>query len=266
MSSRSSKFIEVFAVTLLACASMVGATCVAAAQAWHKTGEEEGVVLETRDVPGMAMPEFRGTTVVNAGFYLVAAVLDDLDRYCEWQQRCVKAKEVSRISELERIFYSRTGAPWPLQDRDTVVHGKSVGLAEGQQAWVRFEALTDTRWPPVSGVVRMPYVKGHWHLVRIDDSHTRVAFQVQADPGGLVPAWAAKLSARQVPRDTLAGLRRQVAKSPSRYQAFLARWRDKSETPPAVTPQLQGSPDNSSPSSTDPECALGYQRGFEAWY
>lgn len=229
----------VFGLTLL----LSPFAAVAAAEPWHKTGEEDGVVLETREVPGSPMPEFRGTTVIAAEFYDVAAVLDDLDRYCEWQQRCLKAREVARVSELDRYFYSRTGVPWPLQDRDVVVRGKSVGLAEGQEVWVRFESVTDARWPPIDGVVRIPLAKGSWHVVRIDDGHTMVQYQVQADPGGLVPGWAARLSAKQVPRDTLAGLRRQLPKIKGKYAAFVAKWRDKGQ-PPSVAPPQHASPAN----------------------
>jgi len=208
----------------------------AAGESWQRTGEEDGVLLETRDVAGAAMPEFRGTTTIPADLYDIAAVLDDLDRYCDWQKRCVKARELARAGELDRHFYTRTGAPWPLHDRDAVLRGRTTGLAEGADVWVRFESVADPRWPPVDGVVRMPLTRGHWRLVRIDGARTRVEFQVQVDPGGIVPAWAARLSARQVPRDTLAGLRRHVPRMIGKYAPFLARWRDKPQ--PAPDPSL----------------------------
>lgn len=205
------------------------ASPAAATEPWRRSGEEDGVVLETREVAGQPMPEFRGTTIVSAELYDVAAVVDDLNHYCDWNKRCVKAREYQRISDTERVFYTRSGAPWPLSDRDVVLLGRVTGLAEGTDVMVRFEALTDARWPAVDGVVRMPVVKGHWRMVRIDAKTTKVEYQVQVDPGGIVPGWAAKLTAKQVPRDTLAGLRRQVAKGPARYAAFLKRWRDKGE-------------------------------------
>lgn len=229
--------IQILSLCVLLGGGLVQGAPSMAAEPWRRTAEEDGVVLETREVAGQPMPEFRGTAVISAELYDVASVVDDLNHYCEWNKRCAKALEYQRISETERVFYTRSGAPWPLSDRDAVLLGRVSGLAEGNEVVVRFEAMSDPRWPPIDGVVRMPLVKGHWRLVRVDAKTTKVEYQVQADPGGIVPGWAAKLSARQVPRDTLAGLRRQVAKSQGRYTAFLNRWRDKpakSEAPPAV--------------------------------
>ncbi len=209
--------------------ALVATGATAAAEPWRRGAEEDGVVLETRELAGQPMPEFRGTTIVAAELYDVAAVVDDLNHYCDWNKRCVKAREYQRVSDTERVFYTRSGAPWPLSDRDAVLLGRVTGLAEGNDVMVRFEAMADPRWPAVDGVVRMPVVKGHWRMVRIDAKTTKVEYQVQVDPGGIVPGWAAKLTAKQVPRDTLAGLRRQVAKGPGRYAAFLKRWRDKGE-------------------------------------
>lgn len=194
---------------------------------WQRTGSEDGVVLETREVADSSLPEFRGTAVLDAPLYEIAAVIDDIDRFCEWQKRCVLAKQLQRINDGERVFYTRTEVPWPLQDRDTVLLGKVSGLPEGQDVWVRFASVADPRWPAKDGVVRMPSVRGHFRLTRIDEMHTRAEYQVRADPGGMVPGWAARLSAKQVPRDTLAGLRRHLPKVKGKYAAFLEKWQPK---------------------------------------
>lgn len=210
--------------------SAVWLACFAApgfAADWERHGSEDGVVLESRQVAGSSLPEFRGSAVLAAPILEIAAIIDDLDRFCEWQKRCVGARQLQRTSDTERIFYTRTAAPWPLQDRDTVLRGKVSGLGENQDVVVRFDHLHDPRFPPHAGVVRMPTVSGHFRMTRIDDDHTRVEYQVRADPGGLVPAWAARLSARQVPRDTLAGLRRHLPKMRGHYTAFVERWRVK---------------------------------------
>lgn len=211
------------AVWLAACWAWLPAIALAAD--WERHGTEDGVLLESRQVPDSSLPEFRGSTTLAATILEIAAIIDDLGRFCEWQKRCVGARQLQRTSDTERIFYTRTEAPWPLQDRDTVLRGKVAGLGENQDIVVRFEHLHDPRFPPHPGVVRMPTLTGHFRMTRIDGDHTRVEYQVRADPGGMVPAWAARLSARQVPRDTLAGLRRHLPKVRGQYAAFIDKWR-----------------------------------------
>ena len=198
-----------------------------AAETWQRLGVDNGVQIDTREVASSPLPEFRGTAVVAADMYEVLAVLDDLRLHCEWQKRCVQAKELRRESAFERLFYSRVGAPWPLQDRDVVLRGRVSFVGAGAELLVTFEQVRDARWPAYGGVVRMPVVRGHYRLTRIDVEKTKVEFQVLADPGGMVPAWAAKLTARQVPRDTLVGLRNYLPKIKGKYAAFLQIWRTK---------------------------------------
>lgn len=201
---------------------------------WELLGTERGVRVETREVAGSDLPEFRGTTTMPFDIYEIAAVLDDLNHFCDWNQRCVSTRELARDDELHRIFYTRTGAPWPVQDRDAVLRGEVTGLAEGNDVMVKFWSIRDPRWPAKSGAVRMPKVKGHWRMWRVGPNQTKVEYQVLADPGGLVPAWAARRTARDVPRDTLAGLRRHIPKVRSKYEAYVNRWRK--PAPPAATP------------------------------
>ncbi|MBM4342580.1 MAG: START domain-containing protein [Deltaproteobacteria bacterium] len=210
------------------CAIVLGCLPVAAGAAqWERHGTEDGVLLESRQVEGSSLPEFRGSATLAAPILEIAAVIDDLDRFCQWQKRCVGARQLQRTSDTERIFYTRTEAPWPLQDRDTVLRGKVSGLGDNLDVVVRFDHLHDPRFPPYPGVVRMPTGSGHFRMTRVDDDHTRVEYQVRADPGGWVPAWAARLSARQVPRDTLAGLRRHLPAVRGRYAEFIEKWRTK---------------------------------------
>jgi hypothetical protein len=202
---------------------LLGFSTLAQAEPWHRVGVEDGVTLEMRDVPGSDLPEFRGTAVLPAALYAVAGVVDDLDRFCEWNARCIKNREYVHVSESERIFYMRSGAPWPLDDRDALLHGVVTGLGTNEIT-VRFEAIRDARWPPLPDAVRMPAVHGSWKMTRVTDTSTRVEYQVLADPGGHIPAWAARMTAKQVPRDTLARLRRHLPKVQGRYQAYIERW------------------------------------------
>lgn len=188
---------------------------------WQRISNEDGVTVDTRDVPGESLPVFRGITTVSANIYEVAAVIDDIDGACLWTKRCVASREVQRISETERIFYNRTSAPWPVQDRDAVLRGHVSGLEEGKDISIRFENATHATLPAQSGAVRMPRVVGFYRLVRQGPRATRVEFQVEAHLGGLIPDWIARISSRNIPHDTLVGLSHFVPKARARYKPFL---------------------------------------------
>ena len=226
-------------------AAAVIALCVglpalaSAAQPWTHAFTEKGVMVHTRPGIGGNLPAFRGTTVINARIWDLLAVIDDLDAVCEWAKRCVANNEVRRDSVTRRVFYNRTGAPWPFSDRDAVLLGVVSGLAEGKDVVMRFSPIKLASKPPVSGVVRMPQMKGLYRLQALGPQRTRVIFQITAHPGGWVPNWAARWVSKRIPIDTLDGLRRQVKRTRGRYEKFLDRW-DPARRKPPVSPQPEG--------------------------
>ena len=204
---------------------------------WQRISNEDGVTVDTRDVPGESLPVFLGITTISANIYEVAAVINDIDGACLWTKRCVASREVQRSSETERIFYNRTSAPWPVQDRDAVLRGHVSGLEEGKTILIRFENTTLASMPAQGGAVRMPRVVGFYRLLRLGPRSTRVEFQVEAHLGGWIPDWVARLSSRNIPHDTLLGLSHFVPKAKARYKPFLlAHAPELYEDAAAVTP------------------------------
>ncbi len=191
---------------------------------WVQDANEKGVVVTTKTDPGRSLPVFRGVGTVDANLFEILAVLDDIGHYTEWMADCKEAHIVKQINEFERIEYNRIAAPWPVSDRDTTIHSWVKASYAKHEVWARFESVDTAEAPPVSGVVRMPRLAGYYHLEAIDIDHTKVTYQVDADPGGLLPDWLVKLTSRKLPIETIVGLRREVTKMRGQHDAFLQRY------------------------------------------
>ncbi len=194
------------------------------ADQWRKLSNEDGILVETREVADQEMPDVRGTMTMKGDFYEICALIQDIDHTCDWAQRCTGSRVIKRINDAEMIFYSRTTAPWPVQDRDAVLHAVATGLERGDDAVMRFESIQTPLGPPVDGVVRMPVLKGHYRLQRIDDQTTKLEFTVHADIGGWIPTWLSKSLSKAIPFDTLAGIRRHLPKVRMRYAEKVEKW------------------------------------------
>ena len=82
----------------------------------------------------------------------------------------------------------------------------------------------------------MENLRGHYRFTALSGQKTRVIFQVEADPGGLLPGWLARFATKWLPLRTLQGLRRQVKRTrgwPS-YRARIKRWRALMEKKPPL--------------------------------
>jgi hypothetical protein len=211
-----------FAVLVAAALTMPGAAL--ADDGWVHDANDQGVEVTTKTAPGRPLPAFRGVGNIDAGLFEILAVMDDIGHYTEWMSDCTGAYVVKKISEFERVEYNRIHAPWPVADRDGVVRSWVEASMAKHEIWARFQRVTMAETPPVAGVVRMPRLEGYYHLEAIDEGHTKVTYEVDADPGGLLPNWLIKLTTRKLPIETLVGLRRQVAKTRGNYEAFLKRY------------------------------------------
>ncbi len=208
----------------LTCLLGLAAPVFATSGPWRFITRESGIAVHARDVPGRNLPEFRGTVVMQGHMLEILAVLDDTPRHVQWMANCSAAKLISKKSVFERVLYNRTDVPWPVSDRDVVLSTIVRVNMTKHEAWSRFNSIVTPRKPPVDGVVRMPELRGVYHLKALGLKHTRVVYQVAADPGGLLPDWLARMSTRKLPLKTLSGLQAQVRKMKGKYKAFIKRY------------------------------------------
>jgi len=197
---------------------------------WEKVSNKDGIVVERRTVEGSNLKEFLGRGVIEAPIGRVLAVIRDANRRGEWMPNCggswlLEENEAART----QVAYFRTKAPWPVSDRDSINKAEMLVQPEKHRVYLPFEAITYQKTPPVKGVVRMPFMKGHWVLTPVDGGRaTEAEYQVWANPGGILPDWIANLASKTLPRETIAGLRKQVKKA--EYPAFEAQIASSPET------------------------------------
>ncbi len=209
---------------LLACALATLAGRARAEESWRPLVTQDGVDVEERSGPGRALPELRARTEIDAGIFEVLAVITDVPNQTKWMHDCSEARLLHAGPNDVSVIYNRTASPWPVSDRDVVLRTEVTLLEPGHRVVVRFANTTDSAAPPVDGVVRMPRLAGDYDLVAISATRTRVTYQLDIDPGGSLPAWAAGRTARDTPLYTLLGLRARVAATRGQYADFVAAW------------------------------------------
>ncbi len=202
----------------LVLAGLLGTSSRAAAQApsapgpWEKVSNKNDILVERRTVPGSNLKEFRGRGVVDAPVARVLAVLQDAPHRHEWMSDCSTSYVLEEDHEKRtQIAYHRTKAPWPVADRDSINRAEIRIDLQQRRIVLPFEAIDHPKGPPIKGVVRMPFLRGHWVLSPVREGRaTEVEYQVHANPGGALPDWLANVASKKIPHDTLIGLRRQV--------------------------------------------------------
>ncbi len=186
---------------------------------WDLVRNERGIVIHRRTVSGSKLHEFRGVGIIEAPIASVLAVLDDSDHRLEWMKEAVANTRIEQLDPYTEVFYSRTGAPWPVADRDVILRARTTMDPVQRQVRIEISSMTHPAWPPQKGVVRMPFLRGHWYLwPEHGGAWTRAEYQIHADPGGMLPDWIINMVSKKIPFDTLAGMQQQVKRR--RYSSF----------------------------------------------
>jgi hypothetical protein len=198
--------------------------------AWEDVSNKDGIVVQRRSVEGYKLKEFLGRGVIQAPIARVLAVIRDANRRAEWMPSCGDSHLVEEnLASRTQLAYHRTKAPWPVSDRDSVNRAEMIVEPAKHRVYLPFEAVTVAQVPPVKGVVRMPFMRGHWLLTPVDGGKaTEAEYQVFANPGGILPDWLANLASKTLPRETIAGLRKQVTRAT--YPEFEAEVASSPET------------------------------------
>lgn len=220
---RPSALVVAFALLLL--------PMLAGAAGWEKVASERGVRVYIREVPGRDVPRFKGVATIDADPLLLLAVLADVERACEWNAACVHARIVQKRGEFDLDFHNRLKATWPVSDRDAVLRTSARIEDGGNRVYAEFRAIQSAP-APAKGVVRFPMLHGRYRIRRNAKGGSDVEYVIDADPGGWVPNWFVKYAVKNVPLDTLTGLRRQAAKRAADYADFVRRHRPPQPEPP----------------------------------
>ncbi len=208
----------------LLCGLVLVAAPALADGGWRLVAEKDGVRVLARDVPGRDMPTFRGEGTIDGNLYDVMAVISDIARHREWVESCSDARLLRKENERTYVVYQRTDAPWPVADRDSVVRSVASVDLKRMEVTIRFSSIQSPLMGKVDGVVRMENLRGTYRLKALGARQTRIEYEVDADPGGRLPRWIARLATKRLPIYTIRNLGKQVARTRGWYQARVGRW------------------------------------------
>ena len=185
--------------------------------AWIEVVIDRGVTVWSRDGLDRMLPELRAQGKIYGELFHAMAVILDNERSPEWVPNCSESREIKRLDARTTWVYSVTDSPWPVSDRDTVVKVVAEEIELDQQYRVVMQAQPDLL-PLVEGRVRIPYSKISFFLKRAGANTIQIEYGLDVDPGGALPKWMVRRTARNTLIETIIALEAQVAKTRDQYQ------------------------------------------------
>lgn len=166
----------------------------------------EGIEVYTCKMADSKINSIQSSFRVSASFSALAKALLDLENFHKWQYKIVKTEMLKWISMDEFIYRAELQTPWPVSNRDLILHVKMSATSNPNE--YHFSAMGRPDFiPSRDGFVRVPVSEAHWYIKVLDKSNIQVRHSILIDPGGSIPAWLMNLSLAEGPYETFRNLR-----------------------------------------------------------
>ena len=185
---------------------------VMAASDWKLAIQKDGIDVSIRPVKGSELDEFMGTADIDASIDVVYAVIKDVPAATQWMADCKENREIRKIDEYTSVQFNVTKAPWPVSDREALCIVTEKKDEKTGKITFEFHETNDPPVPVGKGNVRMPEISGQWVLIPVNRDHTKVIYSVKSNPGGTLPKAIANMKSKDIPYNTLMGLKMMVKK------------------------------------------------------
>jgi len=182
---------------------------------WVLAKDKKGVKVYTRKVEGIDFKEFKGVITIKTSLSSLVALVSDAEASPDWLANCSKSEILKQITPQETYTYSLSKAPWPVMDRDTILHNQIF-----QDKTTLVVTIKQTGKPDYikekKNIARVKRVEGFWQFTPQQDGNVEIVYQVLSDPGGKLPVWLVNSSLVSQPYDTLPKMQKVVKRE--KYQ------------------------------------------------
>lgn len=177
---------------------------------WSLVRNRDGIKVYTRNVAGSKYKAVKASTSIHASLQALAALVRDNRECPKWQSMCERARALKFISPQNLYVYQVSNLPWPVADRDVVVHVIWRQDAKTRAVIMTANAVTGMM-PHQKGMVRVTRASTTWTFMPVGQGRVRVTTVAHVNPGGPMPAWLVNMLLVDSPYTTLRNMRKILA-------------------------------------------------------
>jgi START domain len=198
-----------YASFLLAFTALLFSLSVKSQEDWTLKKDQDGIKVFARKTANFKFVELKAECAFDGRISQLAAVLLDAPNHYRWAYKTIKSQLLTAAGTADIFFYNEIECPWPLQNRDIVLH--LTILQNAQNKVMTVEVKNEDGYLRVNNkIVRIKYSKITWTITPLNAKQFKVDYRIQIDPGGSVPAWLVNATISKGPFETFTKLREEI--------------------------------------------------------
>ncbi len=178
---------------------------------WKLEKSNNTIKVYTSDIAHSSFKAVKVECTFNGTYTKLISILSNVNAFHEWIYNNKSVKLLKQNSPLDFIYYSETHMPFPLSNRDLVIHMKIRTDSLPKFLYISGNLVTDMV-PEIPMRVRVPRYVANWKVTMPSASTVQINYILEIDPGGTLPAWAANIFAEKGPFATFTKLEERMRK------------------------------------------------------
>ncbi|GAB2540186.1 START domain-containing protein [Spirosoma aerophilum] len=155
---------------------------------WKLEKDKNGIQVYSRHLDNSRLKEVKVVCDIKGTLNQLVAFIFDIDRYKEVVYRVKDSYLVRKVSDREFYYYNETSMPWPVQNRDLVLHMTLQQEKDTRIVYIHADNVPGML-PEKKGKVRVPSWYSLWTVQETDNHRLKINYVFQVDPGGELPVW-----------------------------------------------------------------------------
>jgi len=159
---------------------------------WKLSKDKDGIKVYQSEVKHSKYKTIKVECTLEGTYDKLMAILNDVINQKKWVYNNINASVLKRISANEIYYHSETHLPWPMTNRDAVIHLKMN--KDSLNRFLKVSAVSVPGYAPEkSGLVRVPRSDISWYVTMPSAKTISIVYIFDAEPGGSLPAWAVNM-------------------------------------------------------------------------
>ena len=168
---------------------------------WKLSKEKDGIKVFQSETKNSNYKCIKVECILEGNYDKLIAVLNNVSHHKDWVYNNKTSSIIKQVSPYEFYYYTEASLPWPMSNRDAVVH-----LKMDRDTLNRFLKITSNSVPDYisekSGKVRVTSSTIRWDVTMPTTNTINISYIFEAEPGGSIPAWVANAFVDKGPYET----------------------------------------------------------------
>ncbi|MCK4679192.1 MAG: hypothetical protein KAT48_13745 [Bacteroidales bacterium] len=194
-------------IIVVLCSFILSSVNTLAQKEWKLVKDKNEIKIFTRSIEGTKLKAYKGEAMISVNIEQLYNFLINVGNYHEWAYECKESTLISKVDDIEYIYYSIYKMPWPFYDRD-IVTKMDISSRNGEEYIIILETkLIEGIREEKKNLVRIPEYYQKTTLIKQDNISVKMIIEGYLDPGGKIPIWIINMFLADGPYESIINIK-----------------------------------------------------------